>query len=81
MWGGRGAIVRPREAEWSWQLAAVCWICYSKNILKDPNDEDVSVVYNKDSLFVSLYLSFFSLVIALSTMLTALQCSISVVVL
>ena len=51
MWGGRGATARPREAEWSSGLAAVFWVCYNKNIFKDPNDYydyDASVLYNKD---------------------------------
>ena len=38
VWGGRGAMARPREATWSSGVAAVFWACYNENIFKDPND-------------------------------------------
>ena len=36
VWEGRGATVRPREAEWGSGVAAVFWVYYYKNIIKDP---------------------------------------------
>ena len=50
VWVGRGATARPREAEWSSRHTAVFWVCsYNKIMFKDPNDDDVSVLYNKDT--------------------------------
>ena len=50
MWGGRGAIARPREAEWSSGLAAVFGVYKQQKYFKDPNDDDLSVflVCNKE---------------------------------
>ena len=36
VWDGRGATARPREAKWRSGVAAVFWVCYNHNIVKDP---------------------------------------------
>ena len=36
VWVGRGATSRPREAEWSWRVAPVCWGSCNQNMFKDP---------------------------------------------
>ena len=45
-----GATARPQEAKWSLRLAAVLWVCYDRNICKDPNEycDVTSVLYSKD---------------------------------
>ena len=48
VWGGHGANPRPRVAEWRSGPAAVFWVCYNKKVFKDPNNDDLSVLYSKD---------------------------------
>ena len=48
VWGGRGTVVVPTGVGWRSGVAAVFWVFYNKIVFKDPNDDDVSVLYNKD---------------------------------
>ena len=36
VWEECGATARPREAKWRSRVAAVFWVCYNHNIVKDP---------------------------------------------
>ena len=52
---GRGGTARQPEAEWSSGVAAFLGGCYNQDIFKDPKErlyDDVSVLYNKDSILV-----------------------------
>ena len=36
VWGGRGVTVRPRQAGCNTGFATVSWVCYDKNVFKEP---------------------------------------------
>ena len=45
VWGGLGTVVVPRGVRRRSGLAAIFGVCYNRHIFKDPNDDDVSVLY------------------------------------
>ena len=70
VWGGRGATARPREAKWSSGVAAVSWVCYNKNIFKDPFGHDYchrAALYIEGCYFTSQTTGYLCLCILWST--------------